>query len=129
MVNSMSPQYSKTEAKLKVTDESSSGDGSQDDKALDFFESNPLWAHERSNKYQHAKKKRAEQERLKGLYSNRSHGYNVQKPSRKLPDLNKVKPKWGGQYPANLHTFMFDNPVFENYVTNYMEDTQRKINE
>ena len=35
----------------------------------------------------------------------------------------------GGQYLGNFHTFMFENPIFEHYITTYMEETQDEINE
>lgn len=35
----------------------------------------------------------------------------------------------GGCYPQSMYTFLFENPIFENYVTNYVEETQQALND
>lgn len=57
-----------------------------------------------------------------------AYNYLQQKSSRKFPDLNKLKPSLHASYPSSMHYSMFENPIFENYLTNYMEETQSKIN-
>lgn len=51
----------------------------------------------------------------------------VQKTYRKVQDFMKMKPthKEGSQRDR----YIFQNPVFENYVTAYMEDTQNLLSE
>jgi hypothetical protein len=38
-------------------------------------------------------------------------------------NLTKIKPKMGADYSDNHNTFLFNDPVFENYVTHYIEKT------
>lgn len=42
-----------------------------------------------------------------------------------MPNLAKVKPVLGGDYSqVQWNKHIFDNPLFEHYVTSYMEETQ-----
>lgn len=47
----------------------------------------------------------------------------IQRKNRKLPDLNKIKPIMGGKYPGNQNKFIFENPIFEYFISTYVEET------
>ena len=52
--------------------------------------------------------------------------------AKKVPlKFEKLKPEFGGKYPKQFETgqYLFKNPIFENYVTQYMESTQKDTNE
>ena len=57
--------------------------------------------------------------------------YNQEKMKRKLPNLKKLKPALGKNYQKigayNKH--LFENPILENFMTQYLEETQDQIND
>ena len=76
-----------------------------------------------------------------------ANNYHVQRQNRKFADLKKVKPKLSQNYTGNQNLYLFfeseasmgchepgakgerypPNPIFENYITSYMEETQSEI--
>ena len=61
--------------------------------------------------------------------NSQSMSYQIQRANRKFPNLKKIKPNIEKNYPGNHNSYIFDNPIFENYFTQYMEETQHDINE
>jgi len=56
----------------------------------------------------------------------------VQRNNRKNPNLNKVKPALGGNFPSHLFQYLYvfkEHPIFEDYISQYMEHTQQSLNE
>ena len=54
------------------------------------------------------------------------NNYQQEKQKKKLPDLKTLKPvpkaNWNKLGPYAKH--IFDNPIMENFITTYMEETQ-----
>ena len=55
--------------------------------------------------------------------------YQIARQSRPIQSMKNLKPIMGGKYPTNFHCYIHENPIFENYLTEYMEETQNDINE
>ena len=53
----------------------------------------------------------------------------LQKKNRRLPDLNKIKPVMGGKYSGSQNKYIFDNPIFEFFISSYVEETQDQLND
>ena len=53
--------------------------------------------------------------------------------NRKLPKFSKVKPALGGDFKTghliHANMYLFQNPLFEEYLSNYFEGTQKPLNE
>ena len=54
----------------------------------------------------------------------------MQRKNRKLPELNKLKPQMGGKYTTGQNNkYIFDNPIFEYFISTYVENTQEQQND
>lgn len=53
----------------------------------------------------------------------------MQRKNRKLPELNKLKPEMGGKYTGQHNKYIFDNPIFEYFISTYLENTQEQQND
>ncbi len=54
----------------------------------------------------------------------------LQRKNRKLPELNKLKPQMGGKYTTGQNNkYIFDNPIFEYFISTYVENTQEQQND
>ena len=71
------------------------------------------------------KKRKNQNKQSNGLQIN----YQQAKDNRKNPEINKIKPTMGGSYPGNWNTYIYQNPLFEQHLSQYMEDTQLEIND
>lgn len=63
-----------------------------------------------------------------------ANNYNTLKNDRKPAMLHKLKPTLGAKYPAGYlqNCFLFKDPVhpiWENYISEYLENTQSDLNE
>jgi hypothetical protein len=98
----------------------------------DFFESSAFWRHE-MNKMQgafDAKKNLDEKEKRKKVISGNSiaSNYTALKQQRILPDLHGLKPRLSEEgYPPNLNLFLYSNPTVEKFMNEYVERTERDI--
>ena len=52
-----------------------------------------------------------------------SNNYTNARAERSMDHWKKIQPQLDGKYGNQFQTFLFDNPIFENYITNYMEQT------
>ena len=132
-VNELKPLVSLDSSKSKKKGQQSDYDetDSEDEwKKADFFETSVFWSHTQEMKkgVLQAQDTQEQKEMRKNLKDGNSmiNYYNAEKAKRKLPNLKKLKPVLGKNYnqigPYNKH--MFENPILENYVTQYMEETQ-----
>ena len=119
-------------------EESSSCSDEEHRKKRDIFECSAYWQLENNRKKSEnalLKNQIKKQNKLNQIGTNLVAGnYNSQKSTKMKVALNRLKPELKQQYPTTLENsvHLFNNPlqpVFENFVNEYMETTQNEINE
>lgn len=62
-----------------------------------------------------------------GLNSISNNYQNLRVKRKNYSELSKIKPNLENVHPKNHILYLFDNPIFENYMTSYIEETQSEI--
>ena len=138
MVNEMQPVRTLDSNKSKKKGMESDYDDSDSEdewKKADFFETSVFWQHTQEMKrgVLQAQDSQEQKEMRNKLKDGNAmiNNYHAEKQKRKLPNLKKLKPVFGKNYhglgPYSKH--IFDNPILENFITSYMEETQDTLNE
>lgn len=138
VVNEMQPvrTLDSSKSKKKGAESDYEDSDSEDEwKKADFFETSVFWQHTQEMKrgVLQAQDSQEQKEMRKNLKDGNSmiNNYHAEKQKRKLPTLKKLKPVLGKNYqslgPYTKH--IFDNPILENFLTSYMEETQEALND
>jgi hypothetical protein len=63
--------------------------------------------------------------------NSQANAYELQKNARFAVNLSKVRPDMKNKYPQYLQPslYLFKNPIFEEFFTKYMDETQHLISE
>lgn len=101
----------------------------------DFFESSIFWKHQNQKKASALKNpidqadisKEKRKKKSTGLNSISNNYQNLRVKRKNYSELSKIKPNIDNEYPRNHILYLFDNPIFENYMTSYIEETQGEI--
>lgn len=92
------------------------------------------WRQERDRKKGTQKLAEAQEQKemRKNMSSNsQANAYEIQKNARFVPNFAKLKPDLKNKYPQYFQPslYLFKNPIFEEFFTKYMDDTQHLIGE
>ena len=90
------------------------------------------WQQEQERKKGTKKLAEAQEEkarRQKMSQNSQANAYELQKNARFMVNLSKVKHDLKHKYPQYLQPslYLFKNPIFEEYFTKYMDETQHLI--
>ena len=118
----MEATLSKNDKAIQQIDSESEADSEDAWMDQDFFESSAFWRHEMSKMQGalDAKKNLEEKEKRKKVISGNSiaSNYTTLKHQRILPEDG---------YPTNLNLFLYSNPTVEKFMNEYVEVTEREI--
>lgn len=128
----MEATLSKNDKAIQQIDSESEADSEDAWMDQDFFESSAFWRHEMSKMQGalDAKKNLEEKEKRKKVISGNSiaSNYTTLKHQRILPDLHGLKPRLAEDgYPTNLNLFLYSNPTVEKFMNEYVEVTEKEI--